>query len=143
MRTTSTFILLFIVFSSCTKQKEAALRDNLIGTWIKYKVAWDNNNNERADAKEMEEVPSYLSQSLTFSGEGSGAIIRNAPRAVSTSTFTWAVTDKDHVKLTIMANGHATETEYEIARLKGNELTFKTATPSLRSDVAWEYYRRH
>ena len=129
MRTTSTFILLFIVFSSCTKQKEAALRDNLIGTWIKYKVAWDNNNNERADAKEMEEVPSYLSQSLTFSGEGSGAIIRNAPRAVSTST--------------IMANGHATETEYEIARLKGNELTFKTATPSLRSDVAWEYYRRH
>ena len=142
MRTTSALILLFIVFSSCTKQKEAALRDNLDGTWTKYKVAWDNNNNERADAKEMQEVPSYLSQSLTFSGEGSGTIRRNAPRTVSTATFTWAVTDKDHVKLTITTNGHATETEYEIARLKGNELTLKTTTPSLESDMAWEYYKR-
>ena len=142
MRTISAFALLSLVFSSCTKQKEAALRDNLTGTWIKYKVAWDSNNNERADAKEMQEVPPYLSQSVTFGAEGSGTIIRNAPRIISTSTFTWVVTDKDHVKLTVTTNGNSSETEYEIARLKGNELTFKTTTPSLRSDVAWEYYRR-
>lgn len=142
MRLASGLLALLAVIStiSCSKKQEAALRDNLTGTWKKYKVAWDDNNNEKADAKEMHTVPDYLAQSITFSREGTGTIVTKAPRTLSTATFTWIVADKEHIRMTITTNGSYSETEYEITRLKGNELILRTNTPSLKSDVAWEYY---
>lgn len=134
-----------LVFSgqSCVKQKKAELRQNIAGTWIKYKVAWDNNNNDRADNKEMHDIPESLSQTTTFSADGTGTIIRNTIRSgMVTTSFTWAITDTKQIKTTTVVNGKNVETEYEIKRLKGNELTFRTSTPSLKSSVAWEYYRR-
>jgi len=136
-------VLLLLSGQSCVKQRKAELRRDIAGTWIKYKVAWDDNNNERADNKEMHEIPESLSQTTTFSADGTGTIIRNTTRSgVVTTTFTWAVTDDKQIKTTTVINGKNVETEYEVKRLKGNELTFQTSTPSLKSSVAWEYYRR-
>ncbi|MBX2906697.1 MAG: hypothetical protein KF744_11705 [Taibaiella sp.] len=144
MRVTYSILFAAIVFSvsSCTKQKEAELRQKLAGTWLKYKVAWDDNNNARADTKEIHDIPAYLQQTTTFSPDGTGTIIKNTTRGIITSTFTWATTNAKHIKTTSSANGRSIETEYEIKRLKGNELIFNTSTPSLKSDVAWEYYTR-
>lgn len=136
-------LLLAASAQSCVKEKKAELRQNIVGTWLKYKIAWDNNNNERADNREMHDIPATLSQTTTFAEDGTGTIIRNTTRGGAvTATFTWAVTDAKQIKMTTVANGKNVETEYEIKRLKGNELTFKTSTPSLKSNVAWEYYRR-
>jgi len=136
-------VLLLLSGQSCVKQKKAELRQNIAGTWIKYKVAWDDNNNDRADNKEMHDVPESLAHTTTFSADGTGTIVRNTTRSgVVTTTFTWAVTDTKQIKTTTVINGKSIETEYQVKRLQGNELTFRTSTPSLKSSVAWEYYRR-
>jgi len=145
MRITTLALVLLLALStaSCVKQKKEELRKDIVGTWLKYKVAWDDNNNAQADKKEMHDIPESLSQTTTFSADGTGTIVRNTIRSgVVTTTFTWAVTGAKQIKTTTVINGKNVETEYEVKKLKGNDLTFKTSTPSLKSDVAWEYYRR-
>lgn len=144
MRPAYSILLVAIVLlaNSCTKQKEAELRQKLAGTWLKYKVAWDDNNNARADAKEIHDIPEYLQQTTIFGTDGGGTIIKNTPRGVFTSTFSWSTINGKRLKISTTYNGKSEETEYEVKKLKGNELIFKTSARSLKSDIAWEYYQR-
>lgn len=131
-----------LLTGSCRKKREAEIRNNLPGKWKKEKVAWDENNNSKADNKEMNYIPDNLAEYITFNTDGTGIIINTSPRNTATTAFTWEVTDGKHVKLTIESNRGNTEEKLKIKKLAGSDLTVETESTSTTSNLMWRFYKK-